>query len=120
MFVVRVRNTVGNIMLLCIFLGLISFITTKLLTLLPGAMQPGIFMLLCMVYWLMLDNITFATDLVAAAAETRSLLHQEAEKTATKIAVAAVAAAAAAESLSSKQKKADQQFRKRASSFIVN
>ena len=117
MVVVMVRNTVGNIMILCIFLGLISFITTKLLTLLPGGMQPGIFMLLCMVYWLMLDNITFATDLVAA--ETRSLLHQEAEKTATKIAVAAVAAAAAAESLSSKQKKADQQFRKRASSFIV-
>ena len=110
MFVVRVRNTVGNIMLLCIFLGLISFITTKLLTLLPGGMQPGIFMLLCIVYWLMLDNITFATDLMAA--ETRSLLHQEAEKTATKIAVAA-------ESVSSKQKKADQLFRKRASSFIV-
>ncbi len=60
----------------------------------------------------MLDNITFATE----AAETRSLLHQEAEKTATKI---AVAAAAAAESVSSKQKKADQLFRKRASSFIV-
>ena len=117
MFVVRVRNTVGNIMLLCIFLGLISFITTKLLTLLPGGMQPGTFMLLCMVYWLMLDNITFATDLMAA--ETRSLLHQEAEKTATKIAVAAVAAAAAADNAYAKHKKDEQQFRKRASSFIV-
>ena len=69
------------------------------------------------VYWLMLDNITFATDLMAA--ETRSLLHQEAEKTATKIAVAAVAAAAAADNAASKQKKDEQQFRKRASSFIV-
>ena len=117
MFVIRVRNTVGNIMLLCIFLGLISFITTKLLTLLPGGMQPGIFMLLCIVYWLMLDNIAFATDLMAA--ETRSLLHQEAEKTATKIAVAAVAAAAAADNAYAKHKKDEQQFRKRASSFIV-
>ena len=71
--------------------------------------------LYAVVYWLMLDNITFATSLMA----TRSLLHQEAEKTATKIAVAAVAAAAAADSAASKQKKDEHQFRKRASSFIV-
>ena len=70
--------------------------------------------LYAVVYWLMLDNITFATSLMA-----RSLLHQEAEKTATKIAVAAVAAAAAADNAASKQKKDEQQFRKRASSFIV-
>ncbi len=75
---------------------------------LPHEMQPGIFMLLCMVYWLMLDNMTFATDLVAA--ETRSLLHQEEEKTATKIAVAAVAAAAAADNACSKHKKEEQHF----------
>jgi hypothetical protein len=118
MFVIRVRNTVGNIMILCIFLGLTSLATTKLLTLLPGEMQPGVFMLLCIVYWLMLDNITFATDLVAA--ETRSLLHQEAEKAATKIAVAAVAAAAAADNAYAKHRRDDQHFRKRASSFIVN
>ena len=74
--------------------------------------------LLCIVYWLMVDNITFATDLVAA--ETRSLLHQEAEKTATKIAVAAVAAAAAADNACAKHKRDEVQFRKRASSFIVN
>ena len=48
-------------------------------------------------HWLMLDNITFAIDLMAA--ETRSLLHQEAEMAATKIAVAAVAAAAAADNV---------------------
>ncbi len=95
MFVIRVRNTVANVMIICIFLGLTSYVTTKLLTMLPSGIQPGIFMLLCMVYWLMLDNITFATDLMAA--ETRSMMHQEAEKTATKIAVAAVAAAAAAD-----------------------
>ena len=70
-------------------------------------------MLLCMVYWLMIDNITFSTDLMAA--ETRSLMHREAEMTATKIAVAAVAAAAD----SAKQKKHEQLFRKRAASFIA-
>ena len=118
MFVIRVRNTVGNIMILCLFLGLTSLATTKLLSMLPPEMQPGVFMLLCIVYWLMVDNITFATDLVAA--ETRSLLHQEAEKTATKIAVAAVAAAAAADNACAKHKKDEVQFRKRASSFIVN
>jgi hypothetical protein len=118
MFVIRVRNTVGNIMILCIFLGLTSLATTKLLTLLPGEMQPGVFIMLFFVYWLMLDNITFATDLVAA--ETRSLLHQEAEKAATKIAVAAVAAAAAADNAYAKHRRDDQHFRKRASSFIVN
>ncbi len=91
--------------------------TTKLLTLLPAGVQPSVFMLLCIVYWLMLENITFATSLMTA--ETRSLLHQEAEKTATKIAVAAVAAAAAADNTASKQTKDEQQFRKRASSFIV-
>ena len=117
MFVLRVRNTVGNVMIVCIFLCVTSFLTTKLLTLLPAGMQPSLFMLMCIVYWLMLDNITFSTDLLAA--ETRSMLHREAEKTATKIAVAAVAAAAAAENAASKQKKDDTQFRKRASSFIV-
>ena len=117
MFVLRVRNTVVNITILCIFLCVTSFVTTKLLTLLPAGVQPSVFMLLCIVYWLILDNITFATDLMAA--ETRSLLHQEAEKTATKIAVAAVAAAAAADNAASKQKKDEHQFRKRASSFIV-
>jgi hypothetical protein len=117
MFVLRVRNTVVNITILCIFLCITSLVTTKLLTLLPAGVQPSVFMLLCIVYWLMLDNITFATSLMAA--ETRSLLHQEAEKTATKIAVAAVAAAAAADNAASKQKKDEQQFRKRASSFIV-
>jgi hypothetical protein len=103
MFVLRVRNTVVNIAILCIFLCITSLVTTKLLTLLPAGVQPSIFMLLCIVYWLMLDNITFATDLMA----TRSLLHKEAEKAATKIAVAAVAAAAAADSAASKQKKAN-------------
>ena len=89
MFMIK---TVANGMILCLFLCLSSYGTTKLLTMLPPEIQPGIFMLLCMVYWLMLENITFASDLMAS--ETQRLLHQEAEKTATKIAVAAVAAAA--------------------------
>ena len=117
MFVLRVRNTVGNVMIICIFLGVTSYVTTTLLTLLPQGMQPSVFVLLCIMYWLMLDNITFATDLMAA--ETRSLLHREAEKTATKIAVAAVAAAAAADNAVSKQRKDEIHTRKRASSFIV-
>ena len=117
MFVIRVRNTVANIMILCLFLGLTSLATTKLLSMLPPEMQPGVFMLLCIVYWLMVDNITFAADLVAA--ETRILLYQEAEKTATKIAVAA-AAAAPHSGACAKHKRDEVQFRKRASSFIVN
>ena len=67
--------------------------------------------LYAVVYWLMLDNITFATSLMApqpAAPRGRK-----------DSAVAAVAAAAAADNAASKQKKDEQQFRKRASSFIV-
>ena len=115
MFVTRVGNTVANLMIICLFLGVTSCATTKLLTLLPPGLQPGIFLLLCIVYWLMLDNITFATDLMAA--ETRTLLHQEAGKTATKIAVAVVAAAADAGNAFAKHRKHDQHVRKRASSW---
>jgi hypothetical protein len=64
--------------------------------------------LYAVVYWLMLDNITFATSLMAAAPRGRKDSH-----------VAAVAAAAAADNAASKQKKDEHQFRKRASSFIV-
>jgi hypothetical protein len=70
--VIRLRNTVVNMMIICIFLCLASYVTTKRLTLLPPGVQPSIFVLICIVYWLMLDNITFATDLMTA--ETRSLL----------------------------------------------
>ena len=109
MIVLRLRNTVYNLMIVCAFLVVSSLATTKLLTMLPPGLQPSVFMLLCIVYWLMLDNITFSTDL--AAAEMRTLLHLEAEKTATKIAVAAVVAEA------DSTKNAG--FRKRATSFIV-
>ena len=117
MLVIRLRNTVVNIMIICIFLCIFSFITTKLLTLLPAVMQPSVFMLLCMVYWLMIDNITFSTDLMAA--ETRSLMHREAERTATKIAVAAVAAAADSAKQKKEHTRHEQLFRKRAASFIA-
>jgi hypothetical protein len=42
-------------------------------------------MLGCVLYWLMIDHITFTTDLMAAETRRRSMLHREAERTATKV-----------------------------------
>jgi hypothetical protein len=65
---------------LCIFLSVSDFITTNVLSLLLSGMQPSVFVLSGIVYGLMLDNITFTSDLVVL-----TLLRREAEKTSTKL-----------------------------------
>ncbi len=91
---IKLRQTLSHVAVLVTFLIVTSFITTKLLTYLPTGMQPSVFMLIAIVYWLMLDNITFANDLNAS--EHRMELHRAAEQAAVKIAVGAVASANAA------------------------
>ena len=86
------RQTLLHITIVLAFLSLCSFMTTKLLTLLPVGLQPSVFMLFCLLYWLALDNVTFATDLTEA--EMASERHRAAEAAAIKIAIGAVAAAA--------------------------
>jgi hypothetical protein len=65
------------------------------MALLPSKLQPSIFILLHLIYWLMLDNVTLALDLNAA--KQSLLLRDESERTANKIAVTATLALAFAE-----------------------
>ena len=93
MLVLRIKNTLFHLAVVGIFLVSTSLVTTKLLTMLPEGLQPTVFMMLCLIYWLIIDNVTMAIDY--ATAETASSACRASEQTALKLAVAAIAAAAA-------------------------
>ena len=91
MFTNKLPRTLFHVTVIATFLIISSIATNALLNLLlPIGMQPTVFMLICLVYWLILDNITFCTDLNAA--EDACKKNRHAEETALKIAVGAISA----------------------------